>query len=403
MKPLLVETPNKTEQELLGRLSKGKPPYNYEKIIFNHNFPRLIKTLDGEITAPNEIEIQPSASCDAHCTFCFAKDYKKFKNKLTNKSEMKKVCDEIIKLDDYYKSKNNTSINVIKFCGTTGEPFTNPQILYGIEYFKNKNKTVRAFSNGLRISKNQNSPEYIEKVALLNILNLSLDAGSTKTLWKLKPGARKGKIKLEEILSAVTKLKDLNLQLIAINYVITNESYNEIVKATKKVKDSGANLIRFRIDMNDSEVSEKHSERILELLNTAEEYQDNSFKVIPIHSADQIKNTKKDCFSSKELGYKCYLPGFWACISPNGNVYSCGHSAHPDSESYGNILEQDLIDIWESDRKKQILANLPGKSCDECPPFGLRTNEFCDYLSKIPIKEIQRIHDKNFSKKDLKN
>jgi len=389
---------NKTEQEVLDYISKGKPPYDYEKKIFDHNYPRLIKTLKNEVVAPDEIEIQPSANCDANCTFCFAKDYKRFKNKLTNKTQMKRVCDQIIKLDNYYKQKNNTSINTIKFCGTTGEPFTNPQILYGIEYFKNQNKKLRAFSNALEISKNKNFSGYMEKIALLDILNLSIDAGSTETLWKLKPGAKKKNIKLEEIFSAVTKLKYLGLPMIAINYVITKENYKEILEATKKTKNSGAELIRFRIDMNDPEVSKRYGEQIINSLNIAEKYQENNFKVIPIHSSSEIKNTKKDCFSSKELGYKCYLPGFWACISPNGNIYPCGHSAHPDSISYGNILEQDLIGIWESDRKKQIFDNLPEKGCGECPPFGLRTNKFCDYLSKIPIEEIQRIHDKKISK-----
>jgi len=384
----MQELQTENEEKFVEFLGRGKSPYDYEKRLLEENWERVFAVLNGINIPPYELEIQPSSNCDAHCNFCFARNSQRLENKLDDPKAMETVCEEIDKLDKFGKERTGFGIDTIKFCGSTGEPFTNPYTLDAIDFFKKRGKKVRAFTNGLKISRNLNKPEYIETLGNLDSLNISLDAGSTKTFWKIKPGARKKRIDLEDVLAIVPKLKRHGGPHIAISYVITKDNYHEISLATKKAKYAGADLIRFRINMTDRNVSEEHGEEIVEQLDKAEQEEEDDFKVIRIHSDDEVKETKQERFSSKGK-YKCFTSRFWACVGANGKVYPCGHVAVNGTRNYGSLLEDPFLYVASSNRRERTINELPGKNCYTCSPFSIRTNEFMSFLSTIPQDELK--------------
>jgi radical SAM protein with 4Fe4S-binding SPASM domain len=380
------EETEKKFAEFIGR--KGIP---YEKTLMTRRFDAVTSILKGENPPPYELEIQPSSKCNAHCTHCWARKIKSLENRLNTEPAMKRVVNQVLDFQ-----RNGFKVETIKFCGTSGEPLVNPLTLYAIDMIYGK-RFLRLFTNGIKLAENRDNRTYLKSLSKINILNLSLDAGSTQTLHQIKPGSTH--ISLEEILQAANKIRNLseNGTQIEVSYVITNSNYQEIAEATRKVRDfEAAGMIQFRIDLTDRTVSQMHGEEIIELLEEAKLYGSENFKVIPVYSETEITQKDENYFSSKRTRSKCFISKFWTCIGSNGCLYPCGHIVAPDTENYGNILEQDFPDIWDSKQRKYVISKLPGSKCNICSPFSLRANEFMTFLSGLPLKEVLRLQKKYF-------
>lgn len=73
----------------------------------------------------------------------------------------------------------------------------------------------------------------------------------------------------------------------------------------------------------------------------------------------------------------------WASIGSDGNIYPCGHVSTDGMESYGNILEQNLSEIWNGEKRKKVLKSMPNGKCRICSPASLRRNALMSFLSEL--------------------
>lgn len=359
-------------------LEKGKPPFDYGNILMKNYSLHLMSYFNNENPPPYEIEIQPSSKCNANCSHCWARDFPRLKDKLNTRKNADIIIERIL---DF--KKQGFPLPKIKFCGSTGDPLVNDLINYFINGFY-KQRATRLFTNGIKIGQEKNNLVYLRDLSRLGSLYLSLDAGTTETLWKIKPGAKLRKINIEDILEGTRRIKEFNGTKINASYVITKHNYKDISKATKKAKEYDSNLIRFRIDLTDRELSKEKGNEIIEELNNAKEYENDSFKVVPIHSEEEIGDSNPNHFSSKGLGLKCYTNRFWTCVGPNGRVYPCGHIVSPYTEDYGSLFEQSFEEIWNGEKIKEAREKTPGDLCSICSPFSLSTNILMNYFNDLP-------------------
>ncbi len=381
----------KNEKTFLEYLKRGENGMPYEKILLKNHFNRIQSILAGENPPPYELEIQPSGICNANCKHCWAKNYQKLENKLINKEIWDKILEEVL---DF--RKNQFKIDIIKFCGSTGDPLVNPLTQYAINKIIGK-RYLRLFTNGISLGQHKQDNKYIETLAKINRLNISLDAATTPTLYKTKPGAKKIGIKNEDILKAAEKIKKIgkdNINL-EISYVITKDNHLEISEAAKKARDIEADLIRFRIDMTDRTVSKNFGKQINESLDKAKIYEQDGFKIIPIHSKKEVEETNGKHFSTRESGFECFTSRIWACIGANASLYPCGHISTGEVKNYGSLIKYDFSKIWESGKKIKVIKELPFKQCSVCSPFSKRTNEFMTWFSKLASKEQYKLYDKH--------
>jgi radical SAM protein with 4Fe4S-binding SPASM domain len=234
----------------------------------------------------------------------------------------------------------------------------------------------------------------------LDRLNASLDAITDETLHEAKPGSRgntkRRPAKIEDIIEGLATIRALGSSIEA-GFAITSYNYKEIVEFAETIKDrKAAERVRYRIDVTDREISEKHSEEINSMLDEAEKLSDDGFKVIRIHSKEQVAETNQEAFSSRGCGYKCFTSYFWTCVGPDGKVYPCGHVVARDTPSYGNLFEQSLKKIWNSIARKNLQACLPNEKCHLCSPFSLTTNMIGDWIEKEGIsgEQLQGFYQK---------
>jgi len=345
----------------------------------------------GDNPVPYEIEIQPSAKCNANCTHCWAKKFKRLEDKLNLKENADKVIGNVLGFDD-----EAFSTPKIKFCGSTGDPLMNPLTTYFIERFYGK-REMRLFTNGIKIGQEKFDRNYLDSLSKLDMLYLSLDAGKSETLWKVKRGAKTRNISVEDILDGSRRIKEISPRTkINVSYVITEENYEDILLATDKVKMYGLDLIRFRIDITGHRMSKRVLDSIWENLKVARNFQEGDFKVIPIHSESEVKGKNEINFGTKNSGIQCFTNLFWTCVGPDGNVYPCGHIVNPETKNYGSLLEKSFEEIWNGEKRKNARKCLPGKLCKICSPFSLRTNKFMGYLDSLTKEKSKELLESVF-------
>ena len=377
-----------TEEKYLEFINRGEPPLDYERILVKDHKKRIEAILRGENPPPYEVEIQPSSNCNLACEHCFGKCYKRLPN-LLGKKEIKKISEEI---RDF--QKNEFKIEIAKFCGTTGEPLLNSTIADGIDIFKEMGKKVIVFTNGLWLDekiegKNEIYSDYILKA---DKLNLSLDAGSKETFFRLKKVQGFERI-IKSLENLVEKREENGSKLkIVVSYVIGEENYHEVVPSTRLIKNVGADEIIFRVDFTDPENISKLSNEIVGNLRAAREYKSQDFKIISPYSENEISDKKSGIFTS--CGRKCFNRYFWASIGPDCNLYACGHRTHGGVKSYGNLLKKSFKELWNSEERLRDVKNLPDEHCLICSPSSIRRNDFMTFLSELPYENAINLLNK---------
>ncbi len=367
-------------------LEKGEPPLNYERFLLQSDSDkdRVVAILEGKIVPPFEVEIQPSSLCNLRCKHCFGKDYPRIFNKM-GKNEFDILGDRI----DEFK-ENGFEIEIVKFCGTTGEPLVNPYTPYAIDMFRERGKKVVIFTNGLNLDKRVNCDgrRYYEYIPWIKRINLSLDAGSEEVFYNLK-----GRNGFDNIINSLEKISSIRDKEktgldIRVSYVIGEINRRDVVNAARKVKNAGANEIIFRVDFTDEKTIKNNSEEIIENINYAKEYQDINFKVPSVYSNKEISG--EDCgFNSK--GIKCFNQNFWACVGPDCELYACGHRTYSGIKSIGSLLENSFRELWLGDERKKLLDVLPDNACKNCSPSSKRRNDFMTFLSGVDKNYLKNI------------
>lgn len=363
-------------------LNKGKSPHDYERQLLRDHLDRVIEITLGGNPPPYELEIQPSAKCNAHCNHCWGRKLEPLPDKMGTK-EIETIAERIKDFDT-----ERFKIDTIKFCGTTGDPLVNSEVTArGIQLFKQLGKKVIVFTNGFGLDNRVNGKLSYQYLANASSIIPSLDAGNEETMLRVK--GRKG---LDLIIEHLGLLASQGTN-IAASYVITEENYQDILEITRKVKDAGVNEIRFRVDFTDLLGIRTHSKEIITKLRQAEELTTPKFKVVSIYSDEGISNTDSE-FSS--VGKRCFNRYFWACIGPDCNLYACGHTTHKGIQSYGNVLETNLQTLWDSSKAKRDM--LPDLNCNICSPSSVRRNEFMNFLITMPPEKIKELYAESIKK-----
>jgi len=228
------------------------------------------------------------------------------------------------------------------------------------------------------------SDDTIEKILNSNITNIaiSLDAGSKTTFEKIRKGAQ-----FEYVISRIKLLvhkkyeKNKTTPIISTNFVLMKSNVNELpdyVRIASSINVDQAGTVN-PMGVFDSDYSE-----VLYSLDI------NCNKT---NNYDDI--FKRALLIAKELNVSFYLPNMkptrpgldclsngrcFPYIDPYGDVYPCcilaakGQEKNTEINPMGNIKQNKLSEIWESDKYVQFReafysGKLPDPVCMNCPKY----------------------------------
>jgi len=138
-----------------------------------------------------------------------------------------------------------------------------------------------------------------------------------------------------------------------------------VYKALQRTSSAEDDTTISPLDLHESEEHRSQQARsmINQLAEIKEKYEDNSFQ---IHvKADQIEQAYVKEFNGAERYDRCRAHALVPMMEPDGNVYICvDHGGRPEFV-IGNIYQNTIDEIWESDQRKKAIANIDLKT--KCP------------------------------------
>mgnify|MGYP000869641277 FL=1 len=310
-------------------------------------------------------------NCPCNCAFCDSRE--KYLN-ILKKQELdlnnwKKITDKLLA----------DGLEVAVLSG--GEPLLRPNVTFPlVDYLHANNIYVVLNSSGILFEHNDNLFNELFK-HFPDLLVFSVDSISSEKHDLNR--AMKGTF--HSVVNSIKKIKEHGNFYVGIRTVITRNNYREIPDIISYFSRLGVDCIKLTNIENDmekrfiltkNELDEFNNEvkpKIYEVLRkcdyeTEEMLEDNILKISKL-----LSNTNPDylsiangIFSPNLVGNaKCDLNGRFFAIQSNGDVLPCCEAEHHYEPLLGNILKDDVEDIYKSSEYITFSNNRP-KYCKTC-------------------------------------
>lgn len=327
------------------------------------------KWLKNELDNPIHAEVGITNKCNHRCVFCTLD----WINHGVNAIE-KEVMFRCL------KSMSEIGIKSIYYAGE-GEPTIHPNFVEFLDYGKKLGISNSVSTNGSRFD------EEMARQALKNLswMRFSVDAGTNKTYSHIHGTSEKefdrviNNIKNSVIIKRENKYEvDIGVQLI-----LMPENIGEVEALANIVKEIGVD--NFQVKPAHNHPKSSYSPEIYQfshhtLKENLEKLNDDKFTV--------VVRTKSMERLLQERTYKtCHGFDFYALIDAKGNVVPCNVFYDNPEYTYGNINETDFKEIWQSQRRKEIISKISGLCFKQCGNYRCRLDVMNRYLERIKSPE----------------
>ncbi len=310
-----------------------KSPISLHKKLFYHP-DRLSSFLKTGATTPITWELDPTNNCNHDCIGCFAKGAGgRSNNEFLTLEEAKDYVDQIYNLGS--KAVNLTG---------GGDPMMNRATPEIVSYIKSKGMDVGMVTNG-SLFNDKNSKTILENCTWVRI---SLDSGSPKVFSEIR---RRPEKEFWIIIDKIGKLASLKRKIesnctIGVGFLTSKQTIPDMVDFTYMMRSSFVDYVEFRPFHGDYTIPHN--------INDCLKLQTDSFKV--------HYNTFKYDGSYKKKYCKCHGQNFSGIVNVH-KVYVCCHLRGVEKYELGDLRESSLEEIWNSDKRKNIVNNIDFNDC----------------------------------------
>ncbi|WP_069472701.1 radical SAM protein [Candidatus Marithrix sp. Canyon 246] len=310
------------------------------------------------LASPNFIKVEVSNICNLHCIMCPIDDIEAPKRKLTL-DEFKHILSQFPFL---------TKIGLYGI----GEPLNNPRIYEMIKICHDRNIETEFVSNATLF--NETRINKLIEAGLSNIY-ISIDSVNPQKYESIRVGSNFEKV-IQNLKTLIDCKKAANSKtpLIGISTVTMSENVKELI-----------DIINF--------ISTLEIDRlIITGLNTTYTEQNISIKQDFNQDLNKVLQLCKKINQSGKLKIKffhenkaaCSLPWNSVFITVNGDVTPCMNCADSSIISFGNIFQQNFLEIWNNQQYQNFRTSFRSQIptvCKPCPDYSF------DYLnSELPAK-----------------
>lgn len=323
------------------------------------------KWLKGENIYPIEIEISPSGACNHRCIFC-AVDYVGYQPAFLDK-------DTILHNIRQMQTKGLKSV----ICSGEGEPLLNkdmPEIANGI---KSCGVDVAMSTNGILFT-----DEVAKKcLASFTWIRFSIASMKEESYRYIQRGNRDDLKKLKENLRNIVKIKkDKGLHTtLGVQCLLLPDNKNQLVDMAKELKEIGMDYLSIKPysqHLHSENKFEINYEEMFDLEKEVKQYSDDTFAVY------FRTNAMKKMHHEKKYR-QCYGLPFMTHIDAKGNVWPCVAHIGTEAYCYGNIYDQAFEEIWEGNKRQEIMEKLNKEDINKVCREACRLDEINKYLHEL--------------------
>ena len=294
---------------------------------------------------PRQVDMMFTNLCNLDCKMC-PKYFFKLKEKHMSIETFKKIADRLDGVEQ---------ISLIGY----GEPLLNPAFFKAVEYGKKKGFKMSAVSNGYMLC---------SKKVFESLVGSDIDCirFSIETIKEEDVGGHVGS---KKVLGLIEKLKREWVKLgkkneVIINTVVYNETYDNIIPIIEWAERAGLDMV----DVAHYNKLGAKIESILSLekeITLYEKIKKRHFKIPVATLYDRYRGIRRIAFRYMK---KCPMAFDDVHIDIDGGISPC--ICGLPTTIFGNILKDDLREIWNGDRFKQFRKNQE-RICAKCTLFKL--------------------------------
>jgi radical SAM protein with 4Fe4S-binding SPASM domain len=260
-----------------------------------------------------------------------------------------------------------------------GDPTANPYTYAGMRYAQSKGITASFLTNGTFLDVDQ----CLEVDPIL--IRISLNCGTEEAYQKFH-GYPSGWDYFDRVKKNMRDLARRKLELgartlVGISLIVDERNMEDVVAAAELIRDvvndvgPGIDYVIARPVMN-YEHFDKHwanlkddtKNRAMDLVSEGgaawQIIHDLGIPLVLIKDSFEQPPAPEEYASTSCLSY-----GLYSEIRHNGDVQLCSDSYGNPDYTVGNLFESTLSDIWQSDRRQQVLAKINERECfkTSCP------------------------------------
>ena len=320
------------------------------------NVDRAIEHLETGYTDPVLIEVDPSNACNHACSFCLSsyihfekyKGTETFSRSMMSRDMLMNLCKDFVDM----------GVRSVNWTGG-GEPTLNKHLKEAIKYCGEHGIKMGMFTNGTLFDKWDMFDVLVDNMTWVRI---SVDSGTRSTYNGVRRA--KGKQNWDKMVDNLSRLIEVNNSKgkkidIGVGYVISPDTYKEIVDFAKFFKDFDLTYCQYkpeiiiREDGGQQRDIEFWTKKVAPLLAEAEEILGDKFQVNGYKFEDLSVDREKFGRNYK----KCLGSQLSPCVGADGNVYVCTNHRGWKQYSYGNLSDSSFVDIWKNIEKRQEVMN----------------------------------------------
>lgn len=332
---------------------------------------KLQDFLSGKRLTPVTVDMGIHKGCNMRCTFCYGTYQKPSKDYIPT-VKLLEVADDAAWL----------GIKGIAIIGD-GEPTLNPGLYPFVEALTARGVESAVATNGLLLDD--------EKTCILTRnctwLRFNISAVGEKYA-KIHKGVPKGSFeKLKKTIQHAVTYRDRCT--IGLQMVLVPEAFDQVVPLAKLGVELGVDYVQVKqfsdagtgmpmhFDMN-------RYDEITESLKEAEALENDTTKIIIKWHA--LEESKKITMEKKWSFDRCVDLPFLFQISGNGKCYPCGYMFNKEPYCYGDLMEQSLFQILNSDHYWNVVDKVADTPLDKLCNGQCRhscSNEFMGKFLKV--------------------
>ena len=358
-------------------------PYSPLKVF--HHQERLDFLKRGIQIVPSQVQLIISDLCNQDCHFCAYRMSGYTSNQLfgiedpvtglvnNNPNRMIPYPKIVEILDDC----EDMGVGAVQITGG-GEPTVHPQHTQIFKDVLDRGLKLAVVTNGVRLLWDS-----IEQLGQAAWVRISIDAGNEKTYARTRSVSEDNWTRVWNNVEQLAKYRDDNNTglVLGIGFVVTKENWSELPKCALKAKRAGSDNIRISavFQEEDENYFKGIYKTIKEIIHDVKrDYADNDFRVFD-NFGDRYDDLEQ---RSPEYSF-CGYQQFNTYIGADLNVYRCCVLAYNEKGKLGSLKEQTLGQFWQSELKKDKIADLDARTCPRCM-FNNKNRTILYALDKNP-------------------
>lgn len=317
---------------------------------------------------PIYVEIGLTNICNHKCIFC-GLDWARGHEMLDREVLLKTLMDMAHK-----------GVKSVCFSGA-GEPLLHPDFVFFIKKTKELGMDVSFSTNGVLFDEKKAA----ETLPYTSWIRFSVDAATPEIHSKIHGTSTEDFDKIFENIRKAVEIKRKNdyKVTLGIQFLLLDENSHEVLDFVRKCKEAGVDNVQIKpYSKNPNSINnfEIDYDKFQNLEEEFKKFNSENFKVF--FRAKRIERV------SGEQDYEiCYGLPFFVIINEKGNVIPC-HLFYDNEEfAYGNIYKNSFPEIWNSERRTEVLDKIHKKGIHNCKK-GCRLDLINSYLHRLKNPEL---------------